>query len=176
MAKHTDEPTTEEVVEEDPFAEEQAAAAAAQGVDDGTQTVPEQRPQAFMSPAKGEGDSAAGKRAAARAAKAMGPEAYERAKPKEGVSEGRTPHLYPGQRVVIIQPNEEAGRMALVQVINYKDDIQTLIAGSGTPEARFAEVTSYVVLTRDGRSDTLNVPANEVKPLETIGGWGRGQI
>ena len=171
MAKHTDEPTTE-----DPFAEEKAAEAAAQGdtVEGEPQTVPEVRPQGFLSPTGG--DSEAGKRAAARAAKAHGKAEYEAAKPKEGESEGRMPRLYPGQRVVITPPNEEAGRMALIQIPNYKDDIQALIAQSGTPEARFAEVTSYVVLTRDGRSDTLDVPADEVEPLETIGGWGRGQI
>jgi hypothetical protein len=163
----------EEVVADEEFEEELAVEAAAQSQEE-RQVVPERRPQAFLG-AMG-GDSAAGKRAAARAAKAMGPEEYAAAEPKEGESEGRARRLYPGQRVVIIAPNEEAGRMAFVQTINYTDALQELLASSGTPEASFAEVESYIVQTRDGRSDLLDVLPSEVEPLETIGGWGRGQI
>jgi hypothetical protein len=161
----------DEVTEDEAFAEEQAAAAAAQSQEE-PQVVPEVRPQGFLSATS---DSEAGKRAAARQI-AHGKAEYEAAKPKEGVSEGRKPHLFPGQRVQIIAPNEEAGRMASVQTVVYTDDIQDLLSRSGTPEASFATASSYVVLTRDGRSEILDVPAAEVSTLETIAGWGRGQI
>jgi hypothetical protein len=178
MPKHTEdlppeEPTPTEPTPEEDFYKQEEATAMAQSPGE-PQVVPEQRPQAFIS-ATG-GDSEAGKRAAARIGKAMGPENYAAAQPIDGVSEGSKPRLYPGQRVVIMDPNPEAGRMAFVQGINYTDAIQALIAASGTPQASMAEVQSYIVQTRDGRSDVLDVPPDEVKPLEILGGWGRGQI
>lgn len=162
--------------EEDEFLEEEAAEAALQSPGE-PQTVPEQRPQAFIAPAEGEGDSEAGKRLA-KAGKAMGQEAYDRAKEgaKKDKSEGRRPRLYPGQRVQIIEPNDEAGRMAFVQTPQFPDAVQELLANSGTAEAPFAEVESYIVRTRDGRSDLLVIPADELRTLEPLQGWGRGQI
>jgi hypothetical protein len=108
----------------------------------------------------------------------MGQEAYDRAEEgaKKAGGEGHQRRLYPGQRVQIIAPNEEEGRMAYVQTPVYKDAVQELLANSGTAEAPFAEVLSYIVRTRDGRSDLLNVPADELRTLEPNAGWGRGQI
>jgi hypothetical protein len=155
------------------FLKAEAEAASAQSPGE-PQVVPEQRPQAFISPTGG--DSAAGKRLA-KAGKAMGQEAYDRAKKgAKGESEGRFHRLYPGQRVQILPPNDEAGRMAFVQAAQYSDAVQELIANSGTAEAPFAEVESYIVQTRDGRSDLLVVPVDELTTLEPLQGWGRGQI
>jgi hypothetical protein len=156
------------------FLDEEAAAAEAQSPAE-PQTVPERRPQAFLSPTGG--DSEAGKRAA-KLTEAMGPEAYERAKvdEKHHGGEGRLPRLYPGQRVQILADHPEAGRMAYIQAPIFDDAIQELIGNSGSSEARFATVDSYVVRTRDGRSDVLVVPSEDLTPLEVHQGWGRGQI
>jgi hypothetical protein len=108
----------------------------------------------------------------------MGKEAYDRARVDEEHhgGEGRLPRFYPGQRVQIVADHPEAGRMAYVQTPIYDDAIQELIGNSGTSEARMAEVDAYVVKTRDGRSDLLVVPSEDLRPLEAHQGWGRGQI
>jgi hypothetical protein len=171
-------PTPEpEPTEEDEFLTQEEAAATAQSPGE-PQVVPEVRPQAFISPSGG--DSEAGKRAKARTGKAMSKEAYDRANSQEAKDEAeqqsRKPRLWPGQRVQIIPPNEEAGRMAFVQAPQFPTAVDQLIGNSGTSEARFAPVTSYVVQTRDGRSDIFDVPADELAVLEPNQGWGRGQI
>jgi hypothetical protein len=177
--RDTEETHEEEVSEEVPkegndFLKEEAVAAEAQSPAE-PQVVPEQRPQAFISPTGG--DSEAGKRAA-KLSKAMGKEAYDRAKvdPKHHGGEGQLPRLYPGQRVQIIGDHPEAGRMAFVQTPIYEDAIKELIGNSGTSEARLVEVDSYVVRTRDGRSDLMVVPSEDLRVLEVHQGWGRGQI
>lgn len=156
------------------FEDQQAAEAAAQSPAE-RQTVPEQRPQAF-SGAESVSD------ASKRLDKAVAPteEGYERANSDEAkeasIKNSRTPNLVEGQRVQILEPNSEAGRMAYVLKVVPSDGIQGMLAASGTPEARFAELSGYVVRTRDGRSDILEVKPEEVKPLDDIQGWGRGQI
>lgn len=158
------------------FEEQQAAAAAAQSPGE-PQVVPEGRPQAFQST---ELKSDSQKRAEEADPGPMDQAAYDRANSDEAKAEAaknsRTPNLLVGQRVQIIEPNSEAGRMAYVLQIDYADGIQGMLAASGQPEARFAEVQDYVVRTRDGRSDILVVKPDEVKPLDDTQGWGRGQI
>lgn len=87
----------------------------------------------------------------------------------------RTPILIVGQRVTIID-GPEVGRMGYVLSINYVDALNAMLANSPHSERRFAEVESYVVRTRDGRSDTLSLKPSEIRPLDDIEGWGRGQI
>lgn len=86
------------------------------------------------------------------------------------------PHLMVGARGTILPPHENAGRMVVVTSVEYTDPIQTLLANSGTPAAASAKVQDYIVRTRDGRSDTIVVPPDQLQPLEVNEGWGRGQI
>jgi hypothetical protein len=171
-------PAEESPTDDDVFLQEQEAAAAAQSPAE-PQVVPEVRPQAAVTPAPGQGVSEASKRIDT-AAPAMGQEAYDRANSDEAkaaaTEASRMPNLTEGQRVVITGDNPEAGRMAYIQSIAYKDGIQDMVAHSGTGEARFADVDHYVIRTRDGRSDLLVVPPDQVTPLEDNEGWGRGQI
>jgi hypothetical protein len=156
------------------FEEQQAQAAAAQSPAE-PQTVPEQRPQAFTG-ATLVSDSSKRLDGAPAATEEDFKRANSDEAKKASIENSRTPNLVVGQRVVITEPNPEAGRMAYVLQIAYADGIQGMLANSGTPEARFAEVESYVLRTRDGRTDTLDVPPDQVKPLDDIAGWGRGQI
>lgn len=162
---------------EEAFKSSQAQVAATQSPGE-TQTVPEVRPQAAVSPAPGAGVSEASKRLDGAPAATL--EDVQRANSQEAkdasIENSRMPNLVIGQRVQILEPNSEAGRMAYVQAIQFADGIQQMISQSGTPEARFAQVDSYVVKTRDGRSDILDIPGDQLKPLDDIAGWGRGQI
>lgn len=158
----------------------QAGIAATQAsADDLNPTVPEQRPQVFTGPIPGH-DSDSAKRAAAAAAPAATQEDYDRANSDEAkeaaTAAGRLPNFLVGQRVQIVGDHPEAGRMAHVTAIEYASGVDALLGTSATPEARFAEVEDYVIRTRDGRSDLLTATADQLKPLDTIQGWGRGQI
>lgn len=158
------------------FQEARAESAASQSPGE-PQVVPEVRPQAFQT---GASHSDSGKRAAERDPGPMDQAAYDRANSdeskKSAADASRSANLVEGQRVVILDPHEEAGRMAFVQSVHYTDGIQDMIARSGSAEARFADVDHYVLRTRDGRSDLLMVNPDELKPIEENQGWGRGQI
>lgn len=158
----------------------QAAVAATQtSADDQTVAVPEQRPQVFTQPDP-VGQSEASKRAAAATAPAATQADYDRANSDEAkeasVEAGRLPNLIVGTRVQISGDHPEAGRMAHVVAVEYASPIDALLGSSATPEARFAEVADYIVRTRDGRSDVLVTKPDQVTPLDSIQGWGRGQI
>jgi hypothetical protein len=157
------------------LADEQAAQAAAQSPAE-PQVVPEVRPQAFQ---QAELHSDSELRAQAAQPQAT-QEDYDRANSDEAkeaaIKNSRTPNLVVGTRVQIVEPHPEAGRMAFVQQVVPADGIQGMMIATGVPEARFAELSGYIVKTRDGRSDILEVKPDEVKPLDDIQGWGRGQI
>jgi hypothetical protein len=138
------------------------------------------RPQGSIQPSPF-AQSDAGLRAAAADPGAHGEAEYEAAKStpeSEAAADeaGQTTNLLVGQRVQITGDHPEAGRMGLVQSILYTDPIQAMIAAVGGVESRFAKVYQYVLLTRDGRSDTLTATPDQVKPLEENNGWGRGTI
>lgn len=157
--------------------EEQIAASAGVQSPGEPQEVAEQRPQAFQG-TPGAGVSESSKRL--DVSQPHGPEeiaaANSEANKAAADENSRMPNLVVGTRVQIVEPHSEAGRMAFVQSIVYKDGIQQMLAAADTPERRFAEVLQYILVTRDGRSDTLTAEPNEVKALDVIQGWGRGQI
>lgn len=141
------------------------------------QTVPEVRPQAFTGPAASQ-QSTTSQRVGAQAA--HGAAEYAAAEPtaeNEAAADaaGRSANFIPGQRVQIIG-GDDIGRMALIQSVVYTDPVQEMISRMGGSESRFADVRSYIVLTRDGRSDTLVVTPENLQALETNNGWGRGTI
>ena len=88
----------------------------------------------------------------------------------------RLPNLVIGQRVTTLPSHPSPGRMALVTNIIYTDPIQQMLAHMGAAESRFATVLQYVLVTRDGRSDTLVAKPEELKAIEENQGWGRGQF
>lgn len=155
------------------FEEQQAAEAAAQSPAE-LQTVPEQRPQAF------DGDSVVSEASTRLDSNVPATqEDYDRAnsdKAKaDSVKNSRTPRLYEGQRVTFID-GPEKGRMGFVTHVEFTDAVQQMIGSAGISEARFADVAAYIVRTRDGRSDVISAKPSEIKPLDDIEGWGRGQI
>lgn len=162
----------EKAAEEAAFQESLRAEAAAQGVDGGV--VPEQRPQAFT---QGTHVSESSKRLDNPELPTK--EGYDRANSDEAKEasqkNSRTPRLYDGQRVEITG-GPEKGRMAHIVRSEYKDGVQAMVAQAGIGESRFAQVDKYIVRTRDGRSDVLQVNPEHVTPLDDIEGWGRGQI
>lgn len=176
-----DEPQPPDEPDED-FEAEQATAAAVQSPAE-RQTVPEVRPQSFVSDPLGGSRSDTQQREidsqTGAAAPAMGQEAYDAANSDENkkaaLDESKLPNLYPGQRVQIISGDNQ-GRNAYVVQALYEDAVQAMIASAGVAESRFAEVTGYIVQTRDGRTDRLEVKPDEIRTLEVTDGWGRGQI
>lgn len=155
------------------FTKQQAEAAAAQSPAE-LQTVPEQRPQAF------DGDNVVSETSTRLDSNTPATqEDYDRADSdkakKDSIKNSRSPRLYEGQRVTFID-GPEKGRMGFVQSVVFTDAVQQMMASTGIPEARFAEVQSYIIRTRDGRSDVISAKPEEVKPLDDIEGWGRGQI
>lgn len=169
-------PTDEHIepVASQPSFEEQQALAAANQSPGETQVVPEVRPQAFMGTDK---VSEASKRLDNNVPPTQ--EEYDAANSDENVAAAaaasRMPNLLVGQRVQITD-GPEKGRMAYVLQVLYTTGLQGMLANSGQPEARFAEVDEYVVRTRDGRSDILSLKPDQVSALDDIQGWGRGQI
>jgi hypothetical protein len=155
------------------FEQEQAEAASAQSPAE-LQTVPEQRPQAFDGV-----DTVSESSTRLDTNVPATQEDYDRANSdkakKDSVKNSRTPRLYEGQRVTFID-GPEKGRMGFVTHVEFTDAVQQMISSSGIPEARFAEVAAYIIRTRDGRSDVISAKPSEVKPLDDIEGWGRGQI
>jgi hypothetical protein len=95
--------------------------------------------------------------------------------PEPEASAGRLPHLIDGQRVQVTSGQYE-GRMASVSSVTYTDAVQEMISRSGGPESRYAQASSYVLRTRDGRAEIISVSADQVSPLEPEDGWGRGQV
>ncbi len=93
---------------------------------------------------------------------------------EEYLSQSRFPNLLPGTRVKITG-GPYSGRMGAILDIHYVDGIQQMIAASGTSEARFAEVQSYIVRTRDARTDLVEVAPGELVALSTVEGWARGE-
>lgn len=164
----------------EPVVDQLAVAAAAQSPAE-PQSVPEVRPQAFVNPSPDAVSDTSIRMGAG--APAHGEAEYEAAKPDNPATLAAqaeqnlgTPNLLVGQRVQIVGDHPEAGRMGLVQQIIHTDPIQAMIAHIGGAEARFAKVLQYVLLTRDGRSDTLVATPDQVKPLDENNGWGRGTI
>lgn len=171
----TDSPATPPAPEAPQTIQEQMAAAAAAQSPAEPQVVPEQRPQAFISPTGG--ISEASKRLDTNVPPTQ--EEIDVANSDEAkaasAANSLTPRLYEGQRVTFVS-GPEVGRMAYVVSVAYKDAIQEMIASHGGVNARFAEVECYILRTRDGRTDTLVATPDQIRPLDDIEGWGRGQI
>lgn len=108
-------------------------------------------------------------------AQVLQPNAPTDAEVEEYLGQSRVPNLVEGTRVKVTA-GPYAGRMAYVMAIHFIDGIQQMIAASGTSEARFATVQSYVLRTRDGRSDIFEAAPGEVSVLSNIEGWGRGEM
>ena len=90
--------------------------------------------------------------------------------------EGAVPNLAVGQRVRVTG-GEFEGRMAYILDIHYADTEALLQATApGHPYRAFAEVSEYIVRSRDGRNETFSVAPDEVESLESTNGWGRGSI
>lgn len=139
------------------------------------QVVPEQRPQAFIAPTGGVSESS--KRLDNNEPATQ--EEIDRANSQEAkdasAANSLTPRLFEGQRVTFVSGPEQ-GRMGFVSQVVFPDAVQQMISTSGIPQARFAEVAQYIIRTRDGRSDIISATPDQIKPLDDIEGWGRGQI
>lgn len=161
--------------EPNPFLDEQAQAAATQSPAE-AQSVPEQRPQVWT---QGDDSQRSATDLRTEAAPAMDKEAYERAssdaQKEQAAKESRLPNLGIGARVTFIKGDND-GRMGFVVNVIYPDALSQLIAHSGSDEARFADVDTYQVQTRDGRTDTIMAKPDEIRPLDINAGWGRGQF
>jgi hypothetical protein len=172
----------ENASEEDQFRQEQSAKAALQGQPGG---VPEQRPAAFQTPGdahesrtykelKESGHPLAND-------EPMPQEAYDRAadpdRMKQAQKESRRPTLREGERVRITKDEPGLrGRNGVIIQVHYSDE-ELQRREAGRADAAYAEPESFIVRTRDGRTDTLELKPDEVEAA-TVGndGWGRGQI
>lgn len=160
----------------DPVVETLAAQAAVQSPAE-PQSVPEQRPQGSTQPSPSHRSATD---VATPGEPAHGQAEYDAAAPtpeNEAAAQaaGRIPSLIVGQRVQVTGGKYQ-GRMALVTAVIYTDPVQEMMSRMGGGEARFATVRSYILLTRDGRSDTIVVEPENLSPLEPQNGWGRGSI
>lgn len=115
---------------------------------------------------------------------AMPKAAYDKAnsdaQARKAAKESRTERLYPGARGYIQYEKDDDHpdnnrAVAVVRVASYKDFSNEMLANSGTPEARFAEVDEYECTTRDGRAETLFVKAENLKVAQGDN-WGRTPI
>lgn len=165
-----------------PSLQDQLKAAAIEQSPSEPQDVPEVRPQTFTQP---DPSAQSASSLTMTGAAAHGEAEYAAAAPTDennaaAAEASQLPNFLVGQRVQITGPDasgvDQTGRMALVQSIVYTDPVNAMIAHMGGSEARFATVNQYVVLTRDGRSDTLVVAPANLKALDTTNGWGRGSI
>lgn len=174
--------------EEDPetlkkkeFEERQDALRVAQNLPPGA--VPEQRPQAFANPDPNAQHSQLYKdldeAGELPGNEAMDFDAYKRAQSesqaKKAARSSKTPRLLDGARVLITKEGHE-NRPGVIIETNFKDGEAAAAARSGVPSvAMFAEVDSYVVRTRDSRTDQLTLKPDEVKPWGVEQGWSRGE-
>jgi hypothetical protein len=172
----------ENASEEDQFRQEQAAQAALQGQPGG---VPEQRPAAFQTPGdahesrtykelKESGHPLANDEPMPQSAF---DKAASDAQAKKAEKESRTPTLRVGERVRITKDEPGLrGRNAVIIQAHYSEEEQQRLA-AGRADAAYAEPESFIVRTRDGRTDTLELKPDEVE-ASSVGndGWGRGQI
>lgn len=170
----------EDADEGEQFRQEQAAQAALQGQPNG---VPEQRPQAFQDPGdthqsqtyldlKESGHPLAND-------EPMPKEAFDRAadegRMKQAQDESRRPTLREGERVRITkdEPGLRGRNAVIIQVHYSEEELQRREAGRA--DAAYAEAESYVVRTRDGRTDTLELKPDEVEAVPAAD-WGRSGI
>lgn len=94
-------------------------------------------------------------------------------------SEGVLPVFLEGQRVQVISGEHAgvSGRMAYITGHHFASDEDYLqFHTAGHPKRMFAEVNTYLVETRDGRNERFSVKPEEIRPLESTNGWGRGSI
>jgi hypothetical protein len=143
--------------------------------------VPEQRPQATISPAPVDGEVR--KRLVeagsplAQNQEAMPKSAYDKASSKAQIDKAARESLgperfWPGARAYVENPDgdgsEHHGRaVAINGVAEYADDQQELLAAAGVPGSRFAKVASYQCTTRDGRAENLIVSAEHLRRVAT---------
>jgi len=91
-------------------------------------------------------------------------------------AQGRLPTLREGTRVEVTD-GEYKGRMGAIIRVEYADTDAYLQANTpGHPDRPFAEVASYIVRTRDAQNITIGVGPDELKELDVIQGWARGQV
>lgn len=91
-------------------------------------------------------------------------------------SEGVQPILVEGTRLQVIS-GEYTGRMAYITTVNYATPEDEARARAPYGKNRnTAKVASYIVKTRDGRTDTFSVTPDQIRVLDETNGWGRGSI
>lgn len=90
-------------------------------------------------------------------------------------SRGVKPVLLEGQTVEVTG-GPYRGRMAVVRRHQFASDADLIqFMTPNHPKRMFAKVDKYVLWTRDARAELISVDASDVKPLDSIGGWARGQ-
>lgn len=103
----------------------------------------------------------------------------KRESPEGPESEGVQPVLLEGQTVHVIEGEHAGvgGRMAYIIGHTFASDADYLqFHTAGHPKRMFAKVESYQVETRDGRNEKFSVTPDEIRPLDSTNGWGRGSI
>ena len=91
-------------------------------------------------------------------------------------AQGRNPSLREGTRVQVID-GDYAGRMGVIIRVEYASTEAYLQANTpGHPDRPFAEVAEYIVRTRDAQNITIGVAPEDLKQLDVIDGWARGQV
>lgn len=162
------------------FRQQQSAEAALQGQPG---AVPEQRPAAFQEVSDAHQSSTfqalkeSGHPLASN--EPMPKEAYDRADSDEQRRKAdrasRVPTLRDGERVRITkkEPGLEGRNAVIIQVHYSEEELQRREAGRA--DAAYAEASSYVVRTRDGRTDTLELKPDEVEAVSPAD-WGWGGI
>lgn len=166
--------------EEDQFRQQQAAEAAIQGQPGG---VPEQRPQAFQTPGDGHQSRTfkdlrdSGHHLANN--DPMPKSAFDKAssdsQKSKSAKESRLPTLREGAKVRITKDEPGLkGRNAVIIQVHYGSE-ELARREAGRADAAFAEPESFVVRTRDGRTDTLELNPDEVEQVPDSE-WGRSGI
>lgn len=103
----------------------------------------------------------------------------KRESPEGPESEGVQPVYLEGQTVQVIDGEHAGvgGRMAFIIGHNFATDQDFLqFHTGGHPKRMFAKVDTYLVETRDGRNERFSVTPDEIRPLDSTNGWGRGSI
>lgn len=86
------------------------------------------------------------------------------------------PTLLEGTRVEVTA-GDYKGRMAAIERLEFDDDGELSKWYSAFhPLRRFAKPSAYIVRTRDAQNITISVKPDQVKPLDQIEGWARGQV
>lgn len=91
-------------------------------------------------------------------------------------SQGVMPVLLEGTKLQVVA-GEYTGRMAYIVDINFAtpEDEQRFHNPVGK-KRNTAKVESYLVKTRDGRTDQFTVTPDQIRVLDQSNGWGRGSI